>query len=112
MNKQELIKAIQDNGGATLTSDFKSAAFNSGYMVSLENYEFKTSIEHLSSELLEEYQTIANDNQAYIGFWLDNDDLYVDISINIDNLNDAIKIAQENKQLAIYNCEKGESIYV
>lgn len=112
MNKQELVKAINDNGGATLTSDFKSAAFNGGYMVSLENYEFKTSIELLSSELLEEYRMIAMKNNAYIGFWLDNNDLYVDLSINIDDLNEAIKIAQENKQLAIYNCMKGESIYV
>ncbi len=112
MNKQELVKAINDNGGATLTSNFKSAAFNSGYMVSLQDYEFKTSIELLSSELLEEYRMIANENNAYIGFWLDNNDLYVDLSINIDDINEAIKIAQENKQLAIYNCMKGESIYV
>ena len=89
-----------------LTSDFKSAAFNSGYMVSLQDYEFQTSIELLSSELLEEYRMIAMENNAYIGFWLDNNDLYVDLSINIDNLNEAIKIAQENKQLAIYNCRK------
>ena len=41
MNKQELVKAINDNGGATLTSNFKSAAFNSGYMVSLQDYEFQ-----------------------------------------------------------------------
>jgi hypothetical protein len=66
----------------------------------------------LSSELLEEYQQIAMENNAYIGFWLDNNDLYVDLSINIDNLNEAIEIAQKNKQLAIYNCMKGESIYV
>ena len=55
---------------------------------------------------------IAMENNAYIGFWLDNNDLYVDVSINIDNLSEAIKIAQENKQLAIYNCRKGETIYV
>ena len=112
MNKQELLQAITANGGATLTSDLKEATLKSGYMVSLEDHELKTSIELLDSSLLKEYQTIAKGNNAYIGFWLDNDDLYVDISINIDNINEAIKTAKANKQLAIYNCSKGETIYV
>lgn len=49
-------------------------------------------------------------DRAYIGGWIDNADLYMDISINVQNKIEAIKIAQLNNQLSIYDVNSGLSI--
>lgn len=112
MNLRKVKRIVESNGGATLTSSLDNATINDGYMVSLQGNEFKTSLELLTSNLLETYQQTAENNNAYIGFWLDNQELYVDISINIHDYMQAVQIARDNEQLAIYNCRTGESIYL
>lgn len=112
MNLKQVKQAVEKNRGATLTSDLDKAVINNGYMVSLQGHEFKTSLELLTSNLLKTYQQTAENNNAYIGFWLDNQELYVDISINIHDYMQAVQIARDNEQLAIYNCRTGESIYL
>lgn len=103
---------VLSNGGATLTQDLDNAIINDGYMVSLKDHELKIRIESLTSNLLDQYRTIAMHNNAYVGLWLDGQDLYLDISTNIHNRDEAIKIAQDNEQLAIYDCKTANSIYL
>ena len=112
MDLKQIKQAIKDNGGATLTSDLNEATLKNGYMVSLKDHELKISIEALSNELLKDYQQIAKHHGAYVGLWLDNNDLYLDISINIKDHQQALKLAHDNKQLAIYHIEKGVTVYV
>lgn len=112
MNLTQIKHAVKMNGGATLTSELDGATLNGGYMVSLHGHELKTSIDLLTFEMLEDYKQIAECNNAYIGFWMDGADLYVDVSINVHEEAEALKIAQDNKQLAIYNISKGESVYL
>lgn len=112
MNLQQIKNIVQNNNGATLTSDLDNATIDNGYMVSLAGYEIKTTIELLSSEMLKEYQSIAKQHNAFVGLWLDNNELYLDISVNIKDKQQALKMARDNKQLAIYHMDKGATVYV
>lgn len=112
MNLKQLKEIVSANNGATLTSNLETATIDSGYMVSLAGYEIKTSITLLTSEMLKEYQSIAQQQNAYIGLWLDNDELYLDISVNIKDEQQALRMARDNNQLAMYHIEKGVTIYV
>lgn len=112
MNLQQVKKAVQTNNGATLTSDLDTATIDNGYMVSLQGYEIKTSIDLLTSEMLKEYQSIAKQCNAFIGLWMDANELYLDISVNIQDEKQALKVARDNNQLAIYHMDKGATIYV
>lgn len=45
---------------------------------------------------------------AFLGGWVDNDRLYLDVSHNIAREEDAVAYAEENDQLAMFNAETGE----
>ena len=48
----------------------------------------------------------------YIGLWLDNNKMYIDISINIIDKVEALEFGKKNKQLAIYDIVNNDSIYL
>lgn len=89
----------------------------SGYMVSLEGYE--KVIDHVPSmgEIIcyieVNYELIWNE-QNYIGGWLDGETgkYFLDISENIQDKAEALRIAAERKQLAIFDLSTFESIYL
>lgn len=116
LNKKDLSiikKIIIEDGGITLNSDGKIAELKNGYMVSLDGYEKKLkSIKLVDLKQVKSYLKTAKKLNAYVGFWLDDNTIYLDISININNKKIALKTAKENKQLAIFNCKKKESIYL
>lgn len=102
------IKEIIKNGGATLDTNLKNADLKNGYMVSMVGYENIISLDNLSSmeeieETLNEYKRIAKRNNAFIGAWVDDNKIYLDISKNYKRLVNAIKIGKKNKQLAIFD---------
>lgn len=47
---------------------------------------------------------------AFVGFWIDDGKIYLDISVNVGDKKEALRIAKENKQLAIYDCSDMETI--
>lgn len=52
---------------------------------------------------------------AYLGTWFDaGSELpnVIDISINVPTLGEAMDLAKRNKQIAIYDVVKGESVYL
>lgn len=113
--KIEDIKRIIEEKGATLTSELKQAKLTRGYMVSLEGAESQVKGDDYQAiiKAIEEKQTIIKDkDNLYIGLWLDNDTMFVDVSINIIDKVDALEFGKKNKQLAIYDIENNDSIYL
>lgn len=113
--KLEDIKRIIENKGETLTKELKKADINGGFMVSLEGAEVQKNINDINGikKAIEEKQEIIKDkNNLYIGLWLDNDIMYIDISINIIDKVEALEFAKYNKQLAIYDLKNNDSIYL
>lgn len=113
--KLEDIKRIIENKGETLTKELKKADINGGFMVSLEGTEVQKNVNDINGikKAIEEKQEIIKDkNNMYIGLWLDNNIMYIDISINIEDKTEALEFGKYNKQLAIYDLENNDSIYL
>lgn len=113
MNIKELKKYIALTGGATLDAYTGSVALlHNGYMVSVKGYERKLRLSNLNNRLLGRYVKIAKQQNAFIGLWLDEGVLYIDISVCISDLHEAIITATANEQLAIYDLKNAVSIYL
>lgn len=115
MTKKQL-KALKNyitiNGGATVAADGSIALLNSGFMVSLAGYEKKSTIKNLSLKVINQYLKQAECLGGFAGFWVDDDILYIDISKNIINKQQAIAEGLKNKQKAIYNIKENQSLYL
>jgi hypothetical protein len=108
------------NGGASYSLVDGTAPI-SGYMVSLAGYEQK-----IPERVIGDLQIIRymrenvpnaqrlNVSNLHIGTWYNVDDgfTYVDLSINVADRGTALQIARTNKQLAIYDVAKRETIAV
>ena len=113
--KLEDIKRIIENGGATLTKELKKAKLNGGYMVSLEGAESQVKgddYQAINQAIKEKQTIIKNNDNLFIGLWLDNGIMFIDISINIIDKMEALEFGKYNKQLAIYDLENNDSIYL
>lgn len=109
------IKKIIENKGATLTKELKQADLKKGFMVSLEGTETQTQdddYQAINQAIKEKQAIIKDNNNMYIGLWLDNNIMYIDISINISNKVEALEFAKYNKQLAVYDLTNNDSIYL
>ena len=115
MNKKQL-KQLKEHiakyGGATLTSAGVITALSAGYMCSIYGYEKKTSLKRLNKRLLNKYFRKARNIGAYVGAWLDNDILYLDLSKQYATKAQAISEGLKNKQLAIYDNANAQSVYI
>lgn len=109
------IKKIIENKGETLNKELKKADLKRGFMVSLEGTETQTQgddYQAINQAIKEKQAIIKDNNNMYIGLWLDNNIMYIDISININDKVEALEFAKYNKQLAIYDLVNNDSIYL
>lgn len=101
---KNLLKIAVDNGIYNLDAGLKEVKIEGGYMVSIEQSNLK---------LYEQLAFIDNNPNYCLGLWIDDDyNLIVDISINILLLEDALSMAKDNHQEAIYDIENNKTIYL
>lgn len=109
------IMEIIENEGATLDSNYNDFSSSKGYMVSLEGQEIqvnKNDIQGIRKEIEKKREFIGNKKGLFIGLWLDNDIMFIDISIHIIDYLEALEVARNNDQLAIFDLKKKDSIYL
>lgn len=114
MNNKKIIEIIE-NKGATLNKDYNSFTSDNGFMVSLKGEEVqvnKNNIEEIKKEIENKKKLIENKKGLYIGLWLENDIMFIDVSIHIIDYLEALEVARNNDQLAIFDLEKKDSIYL
>lgn len=114
MNNKKIIE-ILENKGATLDRNYNDFVSDNGFMVSLKGQEKKVNkndIEEIKKEIENKKRLIENKKGLYIGLWLDNDILFIDISIHIIDYLEALEVARNNDQLAIFDLQKKDSIYL
>lgn len=112
-NLKNIINEAIKNGGATLDHELKTANLKNGFMVSKNGYEITTdpkNIEFIEKTILK-YQKIIKKHE-FIGLWLDNNILYIDISKNYIDKMQAIKTGIFEKQKAIYDLKNNINIYL
>ena len=114
------LETILLNGGGNYQakcdySNGKLIEYNSGYMVSIKDI-VKINLKAVSTlNVLKVVDNIIDtfnieDTDTVYGFWVDNGSLYIDMSLNIFNLEDAMQVARSTHQLAIWDCNLNESI--
>ena len=100
----DIVSKTFDNGG------YSHKEYNDGYMVSIKGTEVKLDTLIVSFENIARIiQKFANKHNT-VNTWLDSNILYMDVSVNIEDLNDALEFARENNELAINDCTEDNVI--
>jgi hypothetical protein len=114
MNTKTILKHVQSNGGVTLNKRGKIVSFDSGYQVSFEAgsliLKYPLPLDRFDYVLETKLQYIKRID--YLGVWLNDNKIYFDVSEHIDDLTDAIEVAKQRNQLAIYNWKLQNSLYL
>ena len=115
INTKQLLDKIFTDGGFSVQVA-SGLIPSSGYMVSIQGCEEIYYSEDVTDDTIPGYITRHNKPLllpgSYLGGWIDGCKVYLDVSINLDNLQDALNLARENSQLAIFDLSRGESIYL
>lgn len=106
MKKEKIKNYIKENGGITLNKKGDLFTKKTGFVVSVFGKEYKTSdLEKAVNKLLE-----YSKKGLMCGVWLDGDIYYVDVNEYCTDREEAELTGLENKQLAIFDLKKCESI--
>ena len=97
-------------GGATHNINKGAVIANSGYFVSLDKFgevnkldAYYTPNNKLILNFIDKNRSELNKENHYLGGWIENDNLYLDITTFVLNKRDAIQLAYRNNQQAIYD---------
>lgn len=109
--KLQTLKNIINNGGATLNKNGEAVNFKKGYQVSRKDC-YKLDI-NCTTEILNAINKLLNNikNNEFCGIWIENDIVYIDISIKINSFADALKTGRELKQISIFDWNAKKCIY-
>ena len=114
MNANKFIQLLKENSGVSYNMTTKEYNQNKGFFVSLPNLETKVSLQSLSVDdivtFINKHRSLLQDKTKFIGGWVDNDTVYLDISEQIEDKREALERGYKHNQLTIYNANKGEVI--
>lgn len=122
-NLINFVNSIIQNGGASynlITGEFNP---DNGYMVSAKGYESKSNynggfknIQYDVASYIKENAHILMagvvDTNVFIGGWVEEGELYLDISSKIDTEDEARNLALRNEQKAIFDNKSKQTIYI
>ena len=107
---------IKNKNGFTYTIDIKPTKHKKGFYIGVtdnSNKNLKIAINNLLKIYEKDFKHIDNKN-LYIGGWCDNNTkkFYLDLSVYVKNLKNALLVAKLFKQKAIYDINKQNCIYL
>lgn len=117
MPTETLLSKARKEGGFTMNMKGLFVNQNFGYQVS-ERTLFKCKTDMLNDIVFDQIITMARDiasESGYapnVGVWVDNDDIYVDISGHWTYLESAIDHARERGEKAIYDWAGNKCIHI
>lgn len=114
MNANKFIQLLKENNGVSYNMVTKEYNPNKGYFVSLPNLETKVSLNSLSVDdivtFINRHRTLLQDKTKFIGGWIDNKVVYLDISEQIFDKREALERGYKHSQLAIYDANESKVI--
>ena len=111
LNYGNIIKATLENGGST--TPLNSNVDSGRYAVAISNFEMIVTKDLLSYQLVEAYHGLLPESaNGNLGTWInpENDKVYLDFSLTYNDLENAVRVAYNNEQLAIYDLKKNQEI--
>jgi len=118
MNLTKIIKETFKSGGTSYNITTGKSTPKTGYMVSLYGYEETHEVSNILDPLLKNFinanSEVLSDEKSFVGTWYNKEDnkVYFDVSVNIEDLHEAITFGLENKQAAIYDCRHKSEIRI
>lgn len=119
LNITDVFEDAANNGGGTYARSFDTDLWTrreakTGYYVSLFGFERKIPVTEFYPWVLDSYINNRADEfeSAFLGIWEDGDDVYLDVSIWCEDEETAERIANENMQLAYWDCFAGRAIEI
>lgn len=111
--KNETIKEVLKNGGGTLLKG-EVVTFDEGYIVGQYN------LNKIDTKVIKEEDSIINtvmtvierSNEEMIGLWIEDGVIYIDNVQLVKEIEDAVKQAKENGELAIWDNSNQDVIYM
>ncbi len=116
MKYEKIIKeTLKNNGGSFNVSKKKIKSPLKGYMCSIKDIliidKKDFNVKLLKSLVKKEFE-LLKENENFLGTWVDEGKVYIDISANFTDKEKALQVAEENKQIAIFDLQKMKSIYL
>lgn len=120
-NLKSFVGSILYNGGATYSLQTGELNPDAGYMVSLkghqriikpENFKLVKQMEHEIKNYVSDFATCLMNEGNFLGAWIEEGKLYLDVSRKLDSSIQAYTLAIKNQQLAYYDNVKKESVYI
>lgn len=114
VNLKKVLDEILLEGGISYNVTTGEANPKTGYMVSILGFEKQFRTNNITDKDIKEYvldnaHELWGENR-YLGGWLDNGTVYLDISVNILDVTNACYTGIINKQKTIYDCSNKRSI--
>ena len=118
-NYEVLYSVVEDtlaNGGLTI-KPFQNEKPETGYMVALEGYELQVPVSEFFTGIVADYigehaQKFVSNPALCLGTWVNEGIVYLDLSENVPNREQALELGRERHQLAIFNLETFEEVVV
>jgi hypothetical protein len=116
MNLQTFLSEVLKNNGGSYNITTGESNPTDGYMVSLPNCEEIFNADDLCATVLSEY-IIDNADElssehSFVGLWIDNGMVYLDVSVKYDDLETACYVGIINDQKAIYDNANAVAIHL
>lgn len=108
---KHLYNRLLTEKGFTLDNELKSVD-SKGYFVSLARTETTVPLNIFSFDVMVQIINEYKKTTHLIGAWIDNDLVYIDNSILVNDLATAINLALAYNQISIYDNVKKETIYI
>ena len=108
-----IFRQTVENQGCSMNLDGVSPVH--GYMVGIFGHELRVNILEFNSGHVDGFIRANLDylhyRNTYIGTWIENDVVYLDISNNIQDKIQALKCANIERQICIWDVEKKVELY-
>ena len=116
--RNEMFDSVIANRGGTFAFDGRPVSPSSGYAVSLEGFEVKVPVKGISppnlanlvNQLVAKVEGLADPSTHFVGMWIDKGNLYVDLSVLVEDKVQAVSKGIAQSQLAIWDFANDESI--
>lgn len=110
MKLKNIVKETLKNGGSSTSLLNKSA---NGFMVSVKDCAIipvnDFNVKALKKVITKNIELLSNPSN-FLGTWIDNGNVYIDISESINDRETAIKLGKERHQLGIYDISNQQTI--
>ena len=105
------IKSIIKNGGATINKSGQRVTMKTGYQVSKQDLLI-ISIGECTKDILKSLIKKLSCRGEYLGVWIDNGQVYIDISHRASTKKQAMQAGRELNQLSVLRWSDGKCLAV